>query len=113
MAATTVASFKDDLKIPGYPLWMLIFSIVAVTPGLISMFLWAFEFELKKKLLWKIIPFVLVVYYAADWYYDLVIFREPDMTNRVIVGITFLGLLLLYPLLYSTFKFGFGRLNGD
>jgi hypothetical protein len=107
MAAISVASFRDDLKIQGYPLWMLIFGAIVNVPGLISMFLWAFEFELKKKWFWKIVPFALVGYYAADWYFDFVIFRTPDITNQVRIGITFLGLLVLYPLLYSTFKFGY------
>ncbi len=107
MAAISVSSFKNDLKIAGYPLWMLIFSIITIVPGLISMFLWAFEFEPKKKWLWKMVPFALVVYYVADWYFDFVVYRKSDMTNQVIVGITLLGLLVLYPLLYSTFELGF------
>jgi hypothetical protein len=111
MAALSVASFRDDLKIQGYPLWMLMFSIAVIVPGLISMFLWAFKFKPKKRWLWKIVPIALVVYYVADWYFDLVVYRTPDLTNQVRVGITFLGLLVLYPLLYSTFKFGFGDRN--
>jgi len=107
MIALGVTSFNSDLK-QGYPLWMLIFSPVAIIPGLISMFLWAFEFNPKGKWFWKIVPFVLVVYFVADWYFDLVVYRKPDETNQVIVGITLLGLLVLYPLLYSTFEFGFG-----
>ncbi len=106
MAAISVASFRSDLKIQSYPLWMLIFSIVAIVPGLISMLLWTFEFKPKGKWFWKMVPFALVVYYVADWYFDFVVYRKPDETNQVVVGITLLGLLLLYPLLSSTFKFG-------
>ena len=108
MIAISVASFRDDSKIQGYPLCMLIFSVVAIIPGLISMFLWTFEFKPKGRWFWKIVPFVLVVYFVADWYFDFVVYRKPDVTNQVIVGITLLGLLVLYPLLYSTFTFGFG-----
>ena len=107
IAVISVASFKNDLKIQNYPLWMLIFSPIAIVPGLISMLLWTFEFKPKEKWFWKIVPFALVVYYAADWYFDFVVYRNPDMTNQVVVGITLIGLLLLYPLLYSTFKFGY------
>jgi uncharacterized membrane protein len=104
--AVNAHALNNDFK-RGYPLWMLIFCVVAVIPGLISMFLLTFEFEPKRKWFWKIVPFVLVVYFATGWYFDF-IYRRPEVTNQIIIGGTLLGTLLLYPLLYSSFKFGFG-----
>jgi uncharacterized membrane protein len=98
-------SLNNDLK-QDYPLWMLIFCVVAVIPGLISMFLLTFEFEPKRRWFWKIVPFVLVVYFATSWYFDF-IRRRPEITNQVVVWGTLLGTFLLFPLLYSAFKFGF------
>jgi hypothetical protein len=115
IVAINVTGFRGDLKIQGYPLWMLIFGIVATVPGLIGVLLWAFEFEPKKRWFWKIIPFALALYLATDWYFEFVIYRplKPDLTNQFLVLVTLLGLLVFYPLLYSTFKFGFGGLNVD
>ncbi|RPJ76903.1 MAG: hypothetical protein EHM20_06855 [Alphaproteobacteria bacterium] len=107
MVAISISSFRQDLKIQGYPIWMLIFSIIAIVPGLVSMSLWAFEFEPKRRWYWKVVPFVLIFYYTAEWYFDLFVYKKPDYTNQVIAVITIFGLLVLYPLLYSTFKFGY------
>jgi hypothetical protein len=110
IVAINVTGFRGDLKIQGYPLWMLIFSIVATVPGLIAVLLWAFEFGPKRKWFWRIVLFALVFYFAADWYFEFVIYRplKPDLTNQLLVVVTLIGLLLFYPLIYSTFKFGFG-----
>jgi hypothetical protein len=113
IVAINVTGFRGDLKIQGYPLWMLIFGIVATVPGLIAVLLWAFEFEPKRKWFWRIVFFALAIYLAVDWYFTFVIFRKPDETNQLIAVVTFLGLLMFYPLLYSTFEFGFGGLNVD
>lgn len=107
LVVTSIVSFKSDFK-QGRPLLMLILGLVVVIPGLISMFLLTFKFKPKRRWFWKIVPVVLVVRFAVGWYFDFIVYRRSDVTNQDIVLGTLLGTLLLYPLLYSTFKFGFG-----
>jgi hypothetical protein len=105
IAAINVGGFRDDLKIQGYPFWMLILCVAVNISGFTSMILWAFEFEPKKRWLWKIVPLALAVYYAAAWYFDFIVYRPPDMPDKAVGPVTFIGLLVLYPLFYSTIKF--------
>ncbi len=101
-------SLWRDVAIRGYPLWTAIFGLIANLGGFISMLLWAFYCEPSRKWFWKTVFFGVVVYYATSWYFDFVLYRDPYFTNQLISVTTVLGLLILFPLFYSTFKFGFG-----
>ena len=108
IAYINCTSFLHDIRDRHYfPIWEVIFGIVFVTAGLVSMVFWAFEFEPKRRWIWKIIPLGLIAYYAVDWYFTFILNRQPDMTSPVIVVTTLVGLLVLYPFFYSTFKFGY------
>ena len=110
MAFINGVSLWKDLTMRGYPLWIIIFGLITNITGFIAMLLWAFDYESNGRLFWKIVPFGLVAFYATAWYFDFVLYRKPyfNFTNQIISAATVLGLLIFFPLFYSTFKFGFG-----
>lgn len=106
----TVQSTLDHLQIKGYPFWMTVSELTLPALGAVSMLLHTFSYKPKPYAwAWKIVPFMLVSYYMLDWYFDLVVFKQPDDTPRFFWMATVLGFLLLVPLLYSSFKFGYSK----
>jgi hypothetical protein len=78
--------------------------------GLIGMVFSVFCFRPRKlSFVWKILPFALVGYYAAEWYFDFVVYRDSDLTPQLTAIITVIGILILLPLLLATFRFGYSK----
>jgi len=107
----TVFSVQNDFEIQGYPKWMITSEVVIIPLGLISMLLYTFSYKSKFCMwLWKIVPFLLVSYYASEWYYDFIVYRNRVSPSGELIGVaTVFGILLLLPLLYSSFKFGYSE----
>lgn len=81
-----------------------------VFPGLAAISMLFYVFSYKPNFcawFWKIVPITLVAYYALSWYFDFILYREPDYTPVIIVMATILGSLMLLPAVYLTFKFGY------
>lgn len=108
----TAISTLDDLQTNGYPLWMTISGVVVPVAGAVSMLFYTFSYKPELcSWLWKIVPFTLVAYYLVEWYFDFVLYPEPYDSPQLIVAATFAGSLVLLPLLYSSFKFGYSKDN--
>lgn len=106
----SVVSVRNDFQIDGYPVWMIISEVVIVPLGLVSMLLYTFSCKPRFcTWAWNIVPFMLVVYYLAEWYFDFIIFKKPGDTPQFVGAVTVLGLFLLFPLFYSSFKFGYSK----
>ena len=106
----SVVSVRNDFQAVGYPIWMIISEVVIVPLGFASMLLYTFSYKPEFcTWAWKIIPFMLVVYYLSEWYFDFVVYKKPDYSPEAIGMVTFVGSLLLLPLLYSSFKFGYSE----
>ena len=104
----TIYSILDDLKITGYPSWMLISGIVIPLMGIVSVLLYVLSYKPKLfSWIWKVVPFALVCYYLAEWYFDFVVFKKSDDTPQLLVTATLLGSLVLFPLLFCSFKLGY------
>ena len=103
----TVTGASGDLQY-GYPLWMTVSGLAIPAVGAVSMILYMVSYKPKYcSWIWKITPFVLLGFYAVSWYFDFVLYRAPDDSPELIGVATFLGILLFFPLLYSSFKFGY------
>jgi len=108
----TAISTLNDFEIleNGYPLWMIIAGVAIPALGAVSMTFYTFSYKPDFcAWVWKIVPFMLVVYYMVEWYFDFVVYKEPYDSPQLIGGATFLGSLLLLPLLYSSFKLGYSK----
>jgi len=106
----SVVSVRNDFQADGYPMWMVISEVVIVPLGFASMLLYTFSFKPEFcTWVWKIVPLLLVGYYVAEWYFDFIIFREPGSTSQFVEAVTVVGLFLLFPLFYSSFKFGYSK----
>lgn len=100
---------SDDIK-QGYPLWITISGVIVPVLGALSILLYALSFEPKRcAWFWKIVPILLVVYYAIAWWFDFILYKEPDNNITLIAVATFVGLLLLCPAFYFSFKFGYSE----
>ena len=105
ITAAAISSYLEE-----YPLWITILGVVIPAVGAISMLLYAFSYKPQFcAWFWKIVPVMLVAYYAISWYIDLVAYRETNASPQRIGVTTILGSLLLLPLLYSSFRFGYSK----
>ena len=85
----------------------LFVGIVSLVAGIIVMVFYILEKPHKLTSFWKVAPIVMVFYYALEWYYDCIVYRGIDDTN-VLIGVTIvLVILLLYPLFFVSFKYGY------
>jgi len=100
---------SSDLE-EGYPPWMTISGVIIPSLGAISILLYALSYQRKRcAWLWKIVPFMLVAYYAFSWYFDFALYSKPDDHPLLVTITTVICLLLLYPAFYFSFKFGYSE----
>jgi len=107
---TTIHSSWKDLHTNGYPFLFVLIEITLPLLGSLGMLL--YTFSIKPKLLnqiWKIIPFLLILCFAAEWYFDFILYKRPDWNRNDIIGGTLLGLIILFPFFYINFKIGFSK----
>lgn len=108
IVVVTTGSAMNDFRGTDYPMWMSISGIAAPGLGIVAMLLYAFSFRPRiVGWIWKIVPVLIVLYYAVEWYFDFVVYRKPDMSPPLLGIVTIVGLLMLFPLFYSTFMLGY------
>lgn len=110
LVVITVFSIYAHPNSRDFPVWMMVSEAVVVPLGFVSMLLFTFSYKPKfYTWIWKIVPILLVGHYLIEWYFDFIIFKEPNDTPQFVAGVTVIGLFLLLPLFYSSFKFGYSE----
>jgi len=90
----------------GYPLWTLISMPVILGLVAISILLYSLSYKPKHfAWFWKIVPLVLVAYYASSWYFA----GPASVDTKGSVLSMFLGIAFLFPAFYLSFKFGYSK----
>ncbi len=90
----------------GYPLWTLISMPVILGLIAISILLYGLSYKPKHfAWFWKIVPLVLVAYYASSWYFA----GPASVDTKGSVLSMFPGIAFLFPAFYLSFKFGYSK----
>lgn len=106
----TGTSTRDDALVRGYSIGLVLMEVIVPVVGAIGMLLYTFSFELRSyRWIWKIVPLLLLACYVFEWYLDFVVYRQPDETNTVIIAITLLGAVILYPMFHTNYKLGYSK----
>lgn len=93
------------------PLWLVILGIFLFGFVAISIFLYGASYKPKPfAWFWKIVPLTLIIYLAISWYWEFILYHEPDDSTSQTAMATFFGLAVLFPAFYLSFKLGYSNL---
>lgn len=93
-----------------YPLWITISTAIVLGLVAISILLYGLSYKPKRFIwFWKIVPIVLVAYYALSWYFAGPAAIDLKGTLPLVLSVVFPGAALLFPVFYLSFKFGYYR----
>jgi hypothetical protein len=95
---------------PVSPLWLVTLGTFSFSLVAISIFLYGLSYRPKScAWLWKIIPFMLIAFVALSWYWEFILYPEPEYPLSETILATLLGLVVLSPAFYLSFKFGYSN----
>jgi hypothetical protein len=96
---------------PDYPLWLIALVTFSFSLVAISIFLYGLSYRPKSfAWVWKIIPFMLIVFVVLSWYWEFILYPEPEYPLSETVLATLFGLVALSPAFYLSFKFGYSNI---
>ncbi len=97
--------------VPDSPLWLVIFEIFSFGFVAISIFLYGASYRPKPfAWFWKVVPFTLIIYLAISWYWEFILYHEPDDSASKTAMATLFGLAVLFPAFYLSFKLGYSTI---
>ena len=95
---------------PDSPLWLVIPGILSFGFVAISIFLYGVSYKPKPLVwFWKVVPVMLIIYLAISWYWEFILYREPDDSTSQTAMATIFGLAVLFPAIYLSFKFAYSK----
>lgn len=96
---------------PDSPLWLVTLGIFSFGLAAISIFLHGLSYRPKSfTWLWKIIPFLLIAFFVLSWYWGFILYPKPEHPLSETVLATLLGVVVLFPAFYLSFKFGYSNI---
>lgn len=96
---------------PDSPLWLVTLGIFSFGLAALSILFHGLSYKPKScAQIWKIIPFLLITYLILSWYWEFILYPEPESPLSETILATFFGLLILFPSLYLSFKLGYSNI---
>ena len=91
-----------------YPGWLTALDFSCRAGAVVCMMLYVIRLRpIFLSPLWKLVPIVLVMCDGFSWYYDFIVFADPEYKIPEILIATCLGIIILFPSWYLCFRFGY------